>query len=301
MRQTNPKVANFVPRPGGGMTMHTMWKGSLSFGLVNVPVKMFAATESKDIPFRYLHKTCQTPIQYTRTCPTCDKPVPWEEIVRGFEYEPNRFVVFSEEEMKALKKERAQTIDIVEFVQLSEIDPIYYDKTYYLAPESTGRKAYQLLEEAMRQTDKIAIAKTVIRSKETLACVRVGQGALVMETLFWPDEVRSTQELPNIHGNDAPQQNELDMAITLINQLATEFDASKYVDTGREETLVAIQNKIEQNEVTVSAAPAPAASNIIDLMQALQESIRMTQPAATETKPARKPRATTRKTTKKSS
>jgi len=285
------------------MNMHTMWKGSLSFGLVNVPIKMFAATESKDVPFRYLHQTCQTPIQSTRTCPTCDKAVPWEEIVRGFEYEPNRFVIFSEDEYKALRQQRAQTIDILEFVELAEIDPIYYDKTYYLAPETTGKKAYRLLEAAMLQTGKIAVGKTVIRSRETLACVRVGQGALVLETLFWPDEVRTTAELPNITGNAVPEQQELEMAVTLINHLATTFDAQKYVDTGREETLTAIRSKIDENQITVAKTPVAAKGNIVDLMQALQESIRLTQPAtatATTSKP-RKPRTTARKATKKTS
>lgn len=282
--------------------MHTMWKGSLSFGLVNVPIRMFAATESKDVSFRYLHKTCQTPIQYTRMCPTCDKAVPWDEIVKGYEYEPNQYVIFSDDEMKALKKSRAQTIDIVEFVELDEIDPIYFDKTYYLGPEGQGKKAYQLLDAAMRESHRIAIAKTVIRTNETLACIRPGKGCLVLETLFWPDEVRPVNEVPNVDFGEArPDTKELDMAVTLINQLATRFDPTKFEDEQRAETERAIRAKIDQHEVTTAAEPAKPASNIVDLMAALQESIAMNQ---TADKPAEKPkkaRTPRKKTEKKTS
>lgn len=296
-----------MPKPAYQMTvcpeevtyLQTMWKGSLSFGLVNVPVKMFAATENKDVSFKYLHKACQTPIKYTRTCPHCDVTVGWEDIVRGYEYEPDHFVVFSDEEMKELQKQRAQTIDILEFVELAEVDPIYYDKTYYLAPETSGVKAYRLLQEAMDKTGKVAVAKTVIRTKEVLACVRVGKGAIILETLFWPDEVRATAELPNIHAASEPSEKELDMAMTLINQLHTTFDAEKYTDTHREETLAAIQQKIEHDEIKTAPAAAKPAGNIVDLMAALQESIRQTTPSAAD-KPKRAKRApTTRRSTAK--
>lgn len=284
------------------MVLQTMWKGSLSFGLVNVPVKMFAATESRDISFKYLHKACQTPIKYTRSCPHCDVTVAWEDIVRGYEYEPNRFVVFTDEEMQALQKQRAQTIDILEFVELSEVDPIYYDKTYYLAPEASGVKAYRLLQAAMHQTGKVAVAKTVIRTKEVLACVRVGEGVIVLETLFWPDEVRATSELPNIHTEAVPSDKELDMAMTLIDQLHTTFDADKYKDTHREETLAAIEQKIEHDEIATVPAAVKPAGNIVDLMAALQESIRQTTPQTAETpKKTRKTAGTRRQTAKKTS
>ena len=285
------------------MALQTMWKGSLSFGLVNVPVKMFVATESKDVSFKYLHKACQTPIKYTRTCPHCEVTVAWEDIVRGYEYEPNRFVVFTDEEMQELQKQRAQTIDILEFVELSEVDPIYYDKTYYLAPESSGVKAYRLLQEAMDKTGKVAVAKTVIRTKEVLACVRVGKGVIVLETLFWPDEVRVTSELPNIHTTAEPNDKELEMAMTLINQLHTTFDADKYKDTHREETLAAIQQKLEHDEISTVPAVVKPAGNIVDLMAALQESIRQTTPPPQEATPrkTRKSAGARRQAAKKTS
>lgn len=278
--------------------MHTMWKGSVSFGLVNVPVRMFAATESKDVKFRYLHKECQTPIQYTRTCPSCQREVNWDEIVRGFEYEPNRFVIMDEKEMEAVQRQRAHTIDITDFVQLSEIDPVYYDKSYYLSPETSGSKAYQLLRQAMEQTNKIAIARTVLRNSETLCCLRVFNEVLVMETLFWPDEVRSSTELPNLSGAGATSDTELDMAITLINQLARPFNPEKYRDERRDEIMGLIQSKVANQQIAQPATSAPR-ENIVDLMQALQESIRQATPtkqaAGHEGAPA--PRKRTRKRT----
>lgn len=259
--------------------MHAMWKGSVSFGLVNVPIRLFAATESKDIKLRYLHKACQTPIQYTRTCPTCDKALEWSEIVRGFEYEPNRFVILDEEDLAQVQKSRSQTIDIVDFVELREIDPVFYDKTYYLAPEASGKKAYALLRNAMEQSGRIAIAKTVLRNAETLACVRATGDVLVMETLFWPDEVRSTEELPNLRDNMEVSATELEMATTLISQLQTSFTPEKYVDTRREALMEMIERKRAQEELTVSPTVQSGRENILDLMQALQESIQMTKPA----------------------
>ncbi|WP_081412101.1 Ku protein [Alicyclobacillus herbarius] len=255
-----------------------MWKGAVSFGLVNVPVRMFAATESKDLKFRYLHRECKTPIQYTRTCPHCERPVEWAEIVRGYEYEPNRFVVLDEEDWKQVEKTRSHTIDIVDFVNLSDIDPVYYDKTYYLSPEPAGTKAYQLLQKAMRETSKCAIAKTVLRNSETLACVRIYGDVLVVETLFWPAEVRSTQELPTPEPIPDVSQQELDMAVMLVEQLAGPFQPEKYTDERRETLLAMIQQKLENKQVVAPAAAEPE-TNIVDLMQALQESIRRTSEA----------------------
>jgi len=259
--------------------MHTMWKGSISFGLVNIPIRMFAATESKDVKFRYLHKECKTPIQYTRTCPTCNRTVEWNDMVRGFEYEPDKFVLLDEEELKASAKKRAQTIDIIDFVELKEIDPVYYDKTYYLAPETSGSKAYQLLQTAMSNTGKIAIARTVLRNNETLACIRVADNhVVVMETLFWPDEVRPTNELPNLQNETAITEQELTMAVTLINQLVGPFQPEKYKDNHREDIMHIIESKLSQNDSHVAPTAQRHPEKIVDLMAALQESIKMTRP-----------------------
>ncbi|GMA48724.1 non-homologous end joining protein Ku [Alicyclobacillus contaminans] len=278
--------------------MHTMWKGSISFGLVNVPVRMFAATESKDVKFRYLHKECKTPIQYTRTCPRCNRPVEWDEIVRGFEYAPDQYVVFDPDELSAVQRKRSQTIDIVDFVELTEIDPVYYDKTYYLAPETAGVKAYRLLEQAMGQTHKIAIAKTVLRNRETLACIRTGPNSvIIMETLYWPDEVRGVEELPNLRAETQITAQELTMAVTLIEQMSTSFQPEKYVDEHRAELEQLIERKVANDHVTQPPAAAARADNIVDLMQALQESLNQKQAASSKKKAA----ASTRRRTKKTS
>jgi len=255
--------------------MHTMWKGSVSFGLVNIPVRMFTATENKDIKFRYLHKECRTPIKYQKTCPTCETEVDLDDIVKGYEYEPGKFVIIDDEDFEAIKPETGRAIEILDFVDLKEIDPIYFDKTYYLSPQETGGKAYNLLRQAMNDTDKIAIAKITIRSKQSLAALRVYQNLLVMETIFYPDEIRAVELVPGIPENLNIDKKELDMAVHLISNLSAKFEPEKYTDEYREALIEVIEKKIEGEEIEV--APEAPRKNIIDLMQALQASIEETE------------------------
>ena len=257
--------------------MHTMWKGSVSFGLVNIPIKMFSATEDKDIKFKYLHKECKTPIKYERTCPTCEKELEWDDIVRGFEYEPGHYVLIDEEDLKAVESESTKkNIEILDFVNLAEIDPIYFDKSYYLAPQDTGGKAYHLLRQAMEDTNKIAIAKITIRSKQSLAALRVYHKLLVMETIFFPDEVRADNLVPGIPENIALEKKELDMATQLIENLTASFEPEKYKDDYREALRDLLSKKIQGEEIEV--APEAPHRNVIDLMEALQASLKETQP-----------------------
>lgn len=251
--------------------MHTIWKGAISFGLVHVPVKMFSATEDKDISTRYIHKSCSTPLSMVRKCSTCDKEVEWEEIARGYEYEPGRFVVFEKEEIERLNGEVNKEIKILDFVSLEEIDPIYYQKTYYLSPGDTGANAYGLLMESLKQTGKIGIAKVSIRSKSSLCCLRVIDNCLVMETMFYPDEVRGITQVPNLPEQVNVNDKELSMAKMLIDQLTTPFEASKYKDDYRAAFMEAIEHKIAGEEVQTS--PQAQKSNVIDLMAALQASL----------------------------
>jgi len=256
--------------------MHTMWKGSISFGLVNIPIKMFSATEDKDVRFRTLHKECGTPIKYTKTCPICDREVQNEEIVKGYEYEPGRFVLVENEEIDAITPETRKTIEILDFVHLEQIDPIYFDKTYFLSPQETGDKAYSLLREAMKRAGKIAIAKITIRSKESLAAVRLYENCIVMETIFYPDEVRSVEHVPGLPGNIALNESEMNMAIQLIENLATDFNPEKYTDDYRNKLLELIHAKIEGEEVQ-EAPNVPRAAKVVDLMAALQASLDATR------------------------
>jgi DNA end-binding protein Ku len=251
--------------------MHTLWKGAISFGLVHVPVKMFSATEDKDISTRYIHKSCSTPLSTVRKCPTCDKEVEWEEIARGYEYEPGRFVVFEKAEIERLNGEVNKEIKILDFVDLLEIDPIYFQKTYYLSPGDTGANAYGLLMESLKQTGKIGIAKVSIRSKSSLCCIRVIDNCLVMETMFYPDEVRAITQVPNLPEQINVNDKELSMAKMLIDQLSTPFEASKYKDDYRAAFMEAIEHKIAGEEV--QTAPQLQKSNVIDLMSALQASL----------------------------
>jgi len=250
--------------------MHTVWKGAISFGLVHVPVKMFSATQDNDIAMKMIHKACGTPISYTRTCQHCEQSVEWEDIVRGYEYEPGRFVLFEKEELDALA-EASKEIKILDFVDLNEIDPIYFQKTYYLSPGDTGSNAYSLLMEAMRQTGKIGIAKVSIRSKSSLAAIRIIEDCIAMETIFYPDEIRSIRQVPNLPENPQVNDKELAMAKMLIEQLSAPFEPDKYKDDYREKVWDMIQSKIAGEEVRV--APEAPKTNVIDLMAALQASL----------------------------
>jgi DNA end-binding protein Ku len=258
-------------REGGFFAMHTVWKGAISFGLVHVPVKMFTATEDKDISMRMVHKECGTPLTYVRKCPHCDSEVEWSEIVKGYEYEKGKFVLFEKEELEAVGGEVSKEIKILDFVDLADIDPIYFQKTYYLSPAETGANAYSLLMEAMRQSGKIGIAKVSIRSKSSLAAIRIIDRCIAMETIFYPDEIRPIEQVPNLPDNPQVGGKELQMAKMLIEQLSTTFEPKKYVDDYREDLLELIQKKIAGEEVKV--APAKPQTNVVDLMAALQASL----------------------------
>ncbi|NOU87957.1 Ku protein [Paenibacillus sp. LMG 31460] len=255
--------------------MHTVWKGAISFGLVHVPVKMFSATEDKDISMRYIHKTCITPLSYVRKCQTCEKEVEWEEISKGYEYEPGRFVIFEKDELENISGEANKEIKILDFVNLTDIDPVYFQKTYYLGPGDTGSGAYHLLLDSMRQTGKIGIAKVSIRSKSSLAAIRVIENCLAMETIFYPDEIRPISQVPNLPEKVTVNEREMEMAKMLISQLSTPFEPEKYKDEYRGRLLEAIEHKVAGEEV--QSAPALQKTSVIDLMAALQASLDATK------------------------
>lgn len=270
-------------------SLHTVWKGSISFGLVNIPIKLHSATENNDIKLRQLHKECHSPISYQKVCPICDKEVKNEDIVKAYEYTKNKFVVLDEEDLEKLKKENEdKAVEIIDFVKLEEIDPIYFERSYFMAPDANGGKAYALLRKALQESGKIGVAKIIIRSKEQLAVVRVYKDALLMETIHFPDEVRNVQDVPNIPDEGTVVKKELDTALLLVEQLTTVFEPDKYTDEYRTALMELIEEKKAGN-VTVAKTEKQAISpsNTTDLMAALQASLDKTK----KKKPAPRKRA----------
>ncbi len=259
--------------------MQTMFKGAISFGLVNIPIKMFTATEEKDVRFRMLHKKCHTPIKYKKTCPLCNEEVSPDDIVKGFEYEPGKFVIITGEDLEKVNTEvQARTIEIVDFVHLEEIDPIYFEKTYYLAPQpevTASAKAYALLRDAMSQSGRIAVAKVTIREKQTLCVLRVHGDAVLLETIFYPDEIRPVAEVPALPREFKADAREMDIAKQLIDNLTAKFDPSKYTDEYREALRAMIDAKVAGREVVTQ--PEAHENKVIDLMEALKASIEKTK------------------------
>jgi DNA end-binding protein Ku len=258
--------------------MHTMWKGSISFGLVNIPIKLHTATEDKDIKLRTLHNKCHAPIKYEKICTVCEEEVKPEDIVKAYEYTKGKFVVLDHEDLEKLRKENEEkAVEIIDFVKMEEIDPIYFDRSYYMSPNEGGSKAYSLLRKALQESQKVGIAKIIIRSKEQMAVIRVYDNTLVMETIHFPDEVRRAGDVPNVPSDDKVTDKELDTAIMLIDQLTSEFEPEKYTDEYRTALLELIESKrTGQETVTPTAKETP--SNVTDLMAALQASIDRTKP-----------------------
>jgi DNA end-binding protein Ku len=273
----------------GALIMHTIWKGAISFGLVHIPVKMHSATEEKDISMKNIHKDCGNNLSYIKSCPSCEKEVSQDEIIKGYENEKGKFVLFEKDELEQLLPDNTKEIKILDFVDLREIDPIYFQKTYYLSPGDTSAKAYHLLYEAIRTAKKIGICKVTIRSKSTLAAIRIVDQCIVMETIHYPDEIRSASLVPNLQHDLKINRSELKMARMLIDHLSKPFEPSNYQDDHREQLASLIQKKISGEEV--HAPRTENKSSVLDLMSALQESINSykADEEAKQTKTKRKP------------
>jgi DNA end-binding protein Ku len=252
-----------------------IWSGAISFGLVNVPVKLYSAVSPKTVRFHQLHAADGVRIQQKRVCPQDGEEVPWDEIVKGYEIAPDRYVIIEPEELEALNPKKTRTIDIEDFVDLADIDPIFYDHPYYLAPGPGGAKPYRLLLEAMRESGKVAIARVVIRTKEQLTAIRPSGDALLMSTMIFHDEVIPTDRLDELPDGEevAASDKELAMAQQLVESLAGEFDPTKYADTYREEVLALIERKAEGKEIAVQPPPEEEPGEVPDLMAALQASL----------------------------
>lgn len=267
--------------------MRTLWKGAISFGLVNIPVSLYVATERKDVSFHLLHRECMTPIQYRKYCPRCEKELKGEEIVRGYEYQKGSYVVINDEDLERIPLENTKTIDILDFVDMAQVDPIYFDRTYYLEPAAGGEKAYTLLIEAMKATAKFALARVIIRSKHTLAALRTKDQYLLMETLFFPDEIRQPQSLNSGLDKSRLHDNEVKMAVSLVDNLSTDFNPGKYQNEYRLALWEIIEAKIAGQEI-FTPKPAPEPGKVVDLMEALKASIQLAEKSRAPGKKGRK-------------
>jgi len=255
--------------------MRSIWSGTISFGLVSVPVRMFTATDSRELRFHFLHKKDLTPIAYEKVRRDDREPVDPDEIVRGFEIEKGRFVPLEDEDLDRLDVELTHSIDICDFVSLDEIDPVFFRKAYYLLPDQGAEKPYRLLVRALDETGKVGIAKVVIRNKQHLACLRTYEAVLLLETMYYADEVRKPQSLDGDLGTARLQQAEVEMAKSLVENLSEPFDPDKYDDQYRKELLDLIRAKAEGQPL-----PEPKeeeGGEVVDLMVALRESVERTK------------------------
>ena len=253
-----------MPRP--------IWSGAISFGLVNVPVKVFSATSSKDVRFHQLDGKSKSRIKQKRVSVATGEEVPYEDLIKAYEIAPDNYVTITPEELEALDPKASKTIDIEDFVDLDQIDPGYDERPYYLVPDKGGQKAYALLRNAMRETNKVGIARVVLRTKQYLAAIRPLDDALVMETMLFADEVNPLDEL-DLPGPDVDvTEREEKMARSLIDSLTTDFEPSKYRDEYRERVLQLIEQKASGQEIVVEDA-AEEAPRVVDLMAALEASL----------------------------
>ena len=268
-----------MPRTGSGKIpgmARSIWTGAISFGLVTVPVKLYSAVSRKSVRFHQLHESTGVRIAQRRVDPSTDEEVPYDEIVKGYEIAPEKYVVVSSEELEALDPKKTRTIEIEQFVDLSEIDPIFYDHPYYLAPGPGGAKPYRLLVEAMAETSKVAIARVVIRSKENLVAVRaMDNDVLGMTTMIFPDEVVDAHSLDDLPDPDEVEvtNRELSIAKQLVESLAGTFEPEKYHDTYREEVIAVIERKAAGEEIAVQPPSEDITAPVPDLMSALKASL----------------------------
>jgi DNA end-binding protein Ku len=250
-----------MPRP--------IWKGAITFGMISIPVRLYGATESKDLAFNTLHVTCKSRLRQKRWCPVDDREVSADEVVRAYEYSKDQYVEITDEDLEQLPIPSKHTIELSAFVKQSEIDPVYYERTYYLEPEQVGLKPYALLMRALKAKEVSAIAKIALRNKESLCVLRSAGDSLVLETLFYPDEIRAHEEeaTPDV----LVSQQELAMAYGLIDLLQEPFEPNKYHDEYRAALLEVIEAK--SNGAEIVAQPEAPATRTVDLMAALKASL----------------------------
>jgi DNA end-binding protein Ku len=277
---------------------HAIWSGSINFGLVTIPVKLFTAVKTDDLSFNMLHAKDEGRIKYERICSVDGKPVPWDEIVKGYEYEKGQYVVLTDEDFKKVNPEATQSVDILEFVEIEKINPMFFDKPYYLEPTKQGRHAYALLREALTQSNRVAIARVVIRTKEYIAAVKPIDHALVLELMHWAGEIVETSTLDLPDRSKLPEA-EMKMAKMLIDTMTVdEFEADKFTNKYHDELMAMIEARAAGKELP-KAKKAPARAKVVNLMDVLAQSLEQSKKqrsngrSASQEKPAPKRRKKT--------
>jgi DNA end-binding protein Ku len=255
------------------MAARSIWTGSITFGLVNIPVKLFVAVREKNIQFHMLHDQDHVRLQRKMICPKDGKEVHSEHVVKGYEISPGQYVVVHEDELEAAAPKKSKTIEIEDFVEMDEIDPVYFDRPYYVVPQEQGAKAYRLLLEAMEKSKKVGIARFVMRAKEYLCAMRPQEGALVLETMHFNDEVIPVDQVDGVPHKAKSDDRELKMASQLIESLSTKFKPEKYHDTYREAVQEIIEKKAEGEEIVTQPAVEEKKGRVTNLMAALEASL----------------------------
>jgi DNA end-binding protein Ku len=257
--------------------MRAIWKGSISFGLVNIPIALYPATRREEFKFRLLRKSDLSPVNYKRVAEKDGKEVPWDQIVKGYEYEKGKYVVLKDEDFERVDLEATQTVDIQDFVNVDEIDPIYFYKPYYLEPQKGGDKAYALLRDALKDSKKVGIAKVVIKTRQYLAGVKPEDGALVLELMHFSDELADTGKL-RLPKKVEVGKREMNMAKSLIDSMSAKWNPEKYHDDYREALMEVIEKKVEAGGKEIEEKPkkAPKPTKVIDLVSVLQKSLEQT-------------------------
>src|ERR1700720_2990525 len=265
-----------------------IWKGSISFGLVNIPIGLYPATRKEDLKFRLLRKSDLSPVNYKRVAERDGKEVSWDEIVKGYEYEKGKYVVLKDEDFERVDLEATQTVDIQDFVDQEEIDPMFFYKPYYLEPQKGGDKAYALLRDALKDSGKVGIAKVVIKTRQYLAGVKPEDGALVLELMHFADELADTSKL-HIPKKTEVGTRKLNMAKSLVDSMSAKWNPEKYHDEYREALMEVIEEKVEAGGKEIETKPkkAPKPTKVIDLVEVLQRSLEQSGSSSPKDEPVR--------------
>ena len=270
-----------------------LWKGSISFGLVNIPIELHTAVRNHRPKFRMLHAKDKSPVRFERVCVRDGKPVAWEDLVKGYEYSKGHFVVMTKEDFQAAAVEKTRTVDIVDFVKAEAIDDRFFETPYYLVPAKSGERAYALLREAIRDSGRIGIAKFILRDAQHLAAVEVIEDAIVLSVMRFADELVDVKQFdfPAVQG---VRKQELDMAKALVNSLAADWDPAKYTDQYRENLMRIIQAKMKGKEIVLAPDEEPRQAEVVDLMERLRRSLEQSAPRQARGKVAKARGATKR-------